>query len=117
MSRTLYLSILCAVYAVLWTTAAIAPLHRFDWLLENALVALAIIVLVGTYRLFPRSRVSYTLIFPFMSLRTLSARITRMLRFPTARTAGLIDRGAFRRAMSRQAAWHRSTHRGERASA
>ena len=76
MSRNAYLATLSVVYLVLWAALAIAPLHRSDWVPENALVLLAIIVLVATYRVFPLSRVSYTTIFVFLCLHTLGAHYT-----------------------------------------
>lgn len=63
-------------YGVLWAALAIRPLHRADWALENVLVALAIPVLVLTYRYMPLSRISYTLIFGFMCLHALGAHYT-----------------------------------------
>jgi hypothetical protein len=39
---------------------AIAPLHRADWLLENALVVVAILVLVATRNVLPLSRMRLT---------------------------------------------------------
>ena len=44
--------------------------------LENALVVVALFVLVATYRWFPLSRISYTLIFLFLCLHTLGAHYT-----------------------------------------
>jgi putative membrane protein len=76
MSRNAYLATLSVVYLVLWAALAIAPLHRSDWLLENALVLLAIIVLAASYRVLPLSRVSYTTIFLFLCLHTLGAHYT-----------------------------------------
>ena len=58
-----YVLALGVLFALLSTALAIAPWHRQDWALENALVAVAIIALVLTYKRLPLSRVSYTLIF------------------------------------------------------
>lgn len=76
MSRKLYLSTLAATFAVFWAVLAIAPLHRADWFLENALVLAAILLLVATRHVLPLSRVSYTAIFVFMSLHTIGAHYT-----------------------------------------
>jgi putative membrane protein len=69
-------SALLSVWAVLWLGLAIAPLNRQDWLLENALLVVAIVTLTATYRHFPLSRISYTLIFLFLCLHTLGAHYT-----------------------------------------
>ena len=71
-----YASVLLALFAVWWIAWAIEPLDRDAWLLENALVVVALFVLVPTYRWFPLSRVSYTLIFLFLCLHTLGAHYT-----------------------------------------
>jgi len=76
MSHLRYVLLLAALLAVLWVALAIAPFDRHDWLLENALVVLAVALLVATYRSFPLSRVSYTLIFLFLCLHTIGAHYT-----------------------------------------
>lgn len=76
MTRKTYLIVLAVALAVLWAALAIAPLHRSDWLLENVLLLLGIGVLVGTYRIFPLSRVSYTTLFLFFCLHTIGAHYT-----------------------------------------
>lgn len=76
MTRKTYLTVLAAVLAVLWVALAIAPLHRSDWLLENVLLLIGVGVLVGTHRIFPLSRVSYTTLFVFFCLHTIGAHYT-----------------------------------------
>ena len=71
-----YASVLLALFTLWWIALAIEPLDREAWLLENALVVVAMLVLVATYRWFPLSRVSYTLIFLFLCLHTLGAHYT-----------------------------------------
>jgi putative membrane protein len=71
-----YASALLALLAVWWIVLAIAPLDRHAWFLENALLVLAVLVLVATYRRFPLSRISYALIFLFLCLHTLGAHYT-----------------------------------------
>jgi putative membrane protein len=71
-----YASALLALLAIWWTALAIAPLDRHAWLLENALLVVAVVVLVSTYRWFPLSRISYTLIFLFLCLHALGAHYT-----------------------------------------
>jgi putative membrane protein len=70
------LQLLTGVYAVVWTAAAIAPVYRFDWFLENLLVVLAVGLLAASYRAFPLSNLSYLLITLFLSLHTLGAHYT-----------------------------------------
>ena len=47
-----------------------------DWTLENVLSVLAVVVIVAWRRRLVFSRVSYTLIFIFLSLHTLGAHYT-----------------------------------------
>ena len=76
MTRKTYLTVLATALAVLWVALAIAPLHRSDWLLENVLLLVGIGVLVGTYRIFPLSRISYTALFVFFCLHMIGAHYT-----------------------------------------
>jgi putative membrane protein len=71
-----YVGALLALLTVWWIALAIAPLDRRDWLLENALLVVAVALLAVTYRPFPLSRASYTLIFVFLCLHTLGAHYT-----------------------------------------
>jgi putative membrane protein len=71
-----YLAILGALFAAVFTLSAIRPHHLADWLLENALVLLAVIVLFAFRRRMPFSRISYTLIFVFLCLHELGAHFT-----------------------------------------
>lgn len=71
-----YLLILTALFAVLWAALALDPVDRAAWALENALVVLFILALFASYRMFPLSRVSYTLIFVFLCLHEIGAHYT-----------------------------------------
>jgi putative membrane protein len=71
-----YLVMLAVPYAVLWAALALAPFDREDWLLENLLVVIFVVLLASTYRRFRFSRVSYTLIFVFMCLHTIGSHYT-----------------------------------------
>jgi putative membrane protein len=71
-----YLVILSGVYLVVWLALAIKPYHRDDWALENILVVVAVVVLGSTYRTFPLSSISYTLIFLFLCLHAVGAHFT-----------------------------------------
>ena len=76
MTRKTYLSVLATAFTVLWIVLAIAPLHRSDWLLENALLLAGVAGLIATYRIFPLSSVSYTTLFVFFCLHTIGAHYT-----------------------------------------
>jgi len=71
-----YVSALFGALTLLWLGLAVAPLDRHDWLLENALFVVAVVTLTATYRRFPLSRISYSLIFLFLCLHTLGAHYT-----------------------------------------
>lgn len=58
---------------------AIDPVDRQTWVLENALVVVAAILLVSTHRRFPLSRVSYVCIFLFLSLHEIGCHYTYSL--------------------------------------
>jgi putative membrane protein len=76
LSRRNYLLGLGIPYLILWTALAFSPVDRSDWMMENLLVVVAVTVLATTYRWFPLSRVSYTLIFVFMCLHCIGAHYT-----------------------------------------
>ena len=71
-----YLLILAVLFGIWWVALAIHPLHRSDWLLENALALAAVALLAVFYRRLLFSRVSYTLIFVFMCLHQVGAHYT-----------------------------------------
>jgi len=63
-------------FAVLWLALAFHPNDRHDWLLENALTLLGIVLLAATWRVFPLRRLSYVLITIFLALHTIGAHYT-----------------------------------------
>jgi putative membrane protein len=63
-------------YALVWVVTAVRPRDRHDWVLENLLVVAAVALLVGTYRRFPLSDLSYLLITLFMTLHAVGAHWT-----------------------------------------
>jgi len=71
-----YLTFLLILFAIEWITLAIKPLDRHDWILENVLTVAAIIIIVTTFKKFPLSRISYTLIFIFLWLHTIGSHYT-----------------------------------------
>lgn len=67
---------LCAIYLVAWIVAAIDPVKRDDWLLENLLVFAFVGLLVATYRRLPLGDLSYVLLFLFLLLHAVGAHYT-----------------------------------------
>lgn len=65
-----------ALLAVVIVVSGIGAHYPHDWWLENGLVILFLALLVGTYRRFPLSRVSYLLIFIFLCLHETGAHWT-----------------------------------------
>lgn len=74
-----YLGILLLIFLALAVWAGIAPLDRHDWLLENVLVVVGLVVLFLGYQVLPLSRMSYTLIFIFMCLHVVGSHYTYAL--------------------------------------
>jgi putative membrane protein len=67
---------LVAFYGALWLVLAIEPNNRFDWFIENLLVAVAIPTIIFSYRRFRLSLTSYVMITLFMSLHAFGAHFT-----------------------------------------
>jgi putative membrane protein len=61
---------------VLWLITAIEPFNRRDWLLENMLVFIYATAIVGTYRRFAFSNLSYMLFGAFLSMHLVGAHYT-----------------------------------------
>ncbi len=72
-ARNRVLQGLVAAYAVFWLAAALAPLDRSTWLLENLLVFAMLALLATTHRRFVFSNLSYGLIFAFLVLHTVGS--------------------------------------------
>jgi putative membrane protein len=71
-----YLLILTVIFALEWLVLAIQPYDRHDWLLENFLVFIFVAVIALTFKKFPLSRISITLIFLFICLHEVGAHYT-----------------------------------------
>ena len=76
MTHHRYLLLLAVLFGLLWTALAIAPWHRADWALENALVVVFVVAVALTYKRLTLSRVSYTLIFLFLCLHEVGSHYT-----------------------------------------
>ncbi len=77
-SHLQYLSVLGVLCAAIWLALAVDPYERSTWLLENVLVVVFVALVAGTHRIFPLSRISYTLLFLFFCLHALGAHYTYM---------------------------------------
>lgn len=74
-----HIAILATTLILFSIWMAINPHDRHDWLLENVLVFLFVIILAITFKQFPLSRTSYTLIFLFLMLHQIGAHYTYAL--------------------------------------
>lgn len=67
---------LLAAFAAIWIALAVAPLYRQDWLLENALVLIAVPLLVYGYRRLRFSNAAYLALFVFFVFHEVGAHYT-----------------------------------------
>lgn len=74
-----YFLVLLLFFVPVAIWAAINPIDRADWALENVLVLAFLVILVTTIGKFPLSRVSYTLIFLFLFLHEIGSHYTYAL--------------------------------------
>ncbi|MEY4608840.1 MAG: hypothetical protein RL625_1057 [Gemmatimonadota bacterium] len=78
-ARDRYPAVLLAVFSLWFVALGIAPHFRQDWLLENLLVFVILILLVATYRRLRFSNLAYTGIFAFLVLHEIGAHHTYSL--------------------------------------
>jgi putative membrane protein len=76
MSHQRFFLILSSLFIILFSLLAISPYDRADWLLENVIVLVFVVVMASTYKKFPFSRISYSLIFVFLCLHEIGAHHT-----------------------------------------
>jgi putative membrane protein len=69
-------STLSLLFLLEFVLLGIDPVDRATWVLENSLVVALAALLIGTYRSFRFSRVSYTMIFLFLALHEVGAHYT-----------------------------------------
>src|SRR6185436_14654745 len=67
---------LIAAFLIVWVWAAINPMFRHDWLLENYLVFIFVPIILILGRYLRLSNVSYTLITIFMILHVIGSHYT-----------------------------------------
>jgi len=65
--------LLLVLYVAFWVAMAIKPVYPYDWWIENILVFATAAAVLGTYRWFRFSEVSYGLLTLFLILHTYSA--------------------------------------------
>jgi putative membrane protein len=76
MTSKQYHLLLLGLFLLYWVLMAISPLDRHDWALENVLAVIFVVSLLVSYKRFPLSTLSYTLIFLFMLLHETGAHYT-----------------------------------------
>jgi putative membrane protein len=74
--RRHYVTLVAALFGLVWLGLAIAPRDRADWALENALTLVAVVLLALTRRRIPLSPVAYTLVFLYLTLHAVGAHYT-----------------------------------------
>ena len=74
-----FLLLLGVLLGMEFVVLAIAPNDRKDWMLENALVVLFVGAIFASYQRLTLSRISYFLIFVFLSLHLIGAHYTYSL--------------------------------------
>jgi putative membrane protein len=74
--ENILLKFLAGLYALVWIVTAIQPVYPSDWMLENILVVLFVLLVVITYNKFPLSDLSYICIAVFMALHAIGAHYT-----------------------------------------
>ncbi len=79
MTHKRYFLLLFLLFIPVAIWAAIDPVDRADWALENVLVVVFLLGLMVTFARFPLSRVSYTLIFLFLFLHEIGSHYTYAL--------------------------------------
>ncbi|CAA6825904.1 MAG: Unknown protein [uncultured Sulfurovum sp.] len=76
MKKKIVYFILLFSFGITWIWAAIEPLHYADWVLENVLVLLFMILILLTGRMFEFSLFSYVLMTFFMILHVIGSHYT-----------------------------------------
>ena len=76
MNKKTWFGTLITAIAALWIWLAFSPNDRADWLLENVLLVVGVIVLLVTRKRLPLSGISYTMILVFFCLHIIGAHYT-----------------------------------------
>lgn len=64
------------VFLAFWIWSGIDPVHPADWLLENIMTVVAVVLLAGTYRWFTFSDLSYLMMTVFLCLHVIGSHYT-----------------------------------------
>jgi putative membrane protein len=75
-TRSSYPRWLLLAFVLFWLAMAIKPHYFKNWVLENVLTVAFVGLLVWSYRRFPLSNISYTLLFAYLCLHTLGAHFS-----------------------------------------
>ena len=76
MSKKIPYILLALAFTVAWVWAAIEPVHYADWVLENILVGIFIVLILAFSRLFQFSLLSYVFMTIFMILHIIGSHYT-----------------------------------------
>jgi len=76
MTHKIYFLTLSILFSIEFLVLSVSPHDRSDWMLENVLVLFFVVIMVLSYKKFPLSRISYSLIFIFMILHEIGAHYT-----------------------------------------
>ncbi|MNQ92259.1 hypothetical protein D3C85_1076780 [compost metagenome] len=74
--RNYMLQSIIGIWLLIWGWLAIAPHSRGDWLLENLLIWATLAGIIGTYRVFTFSNLSYGLLASFLLLHSVGAHFS-----------------------------------------
>lgn len=75
-SHRRYLALLGGLYLIVTIAFGVDPYDRDAWILEHFMVVVGLLLLLFSYRYFPLSRVSYTLIFVFLCFHEVGTQYT-----------------------------------------
>jgi putative membrane protein len=67
---------LLAIYLCIWAWLAVSPWYRADWLLENIIVVIALLLFIRSARHWRFSDTSYLCLFAFLVLHAIGAHYT-----------------------------------------
>lgn len=76
MSHKNFVITLSLLFFIEFVVLSISPYNREDWALENVLVLVFVLFIAWSYKKFPLSKLSYSLIFLFLSLHEIGAHYT-----------------------------------------
>ncbi|MCK9338078.1 MAG: DUF2238 domain-containing protein [Arcobacteraceae bacterium] len=78
-SHNILLYVLIVVFVAVWIWSGIAPYDRGDWILENILVFIVVILMLGIIKKFRFSTISYIMIVVFLIIHSIGSHYTYAL--------------------------------------